>query len=519
MTSPSTNANSSWPKSLRDPSTLYFQKTSVKRSIIKAYWTVIICAIPLWWYTTSIQRLALPTSRVHSETETLHTLPVDVCWEGIPNGLAEPVRKELVQRSLQHKERWNGLTLEPFRYGNCGDNTLIIRNHNGPESIHNQVLKISVEKHVRKDGTYSRHVVDLLEDLLAPVVDASHFNNLAVQYSSRYRLSFSLLNEDSAAGDMISGWNIEHALRVHITPLLEDLSSLHNFTIESQVQFHAPLAFRPAASDGYWGITREDLNVFVNSAEWILSSSSSNDHVLHFVLFVPSLNARPLYILDNNGQSTESNSFLLPQWGGIIIHNPSSPSHQPLPPADLRLTFATFADQLSALLGIPQLPPSIKQLPESGHHVLSKWQMDTLLRRRTIENTIQTRETLRSIVNLVDQIENMPVGQDVKDDVENALSAYTEMWTGSKSLIDIFTLSADAFNLSSRAFFNPGMLALLYFPTEHKYAVYAPLFASAIIPLFVSALREIVAWKKERKDAKNGSSVDHTQGTDTPNTS
>lgn len=31
------------------------------------------------------------------------------------------------------------------------------------------------------------------------------------------------------------------------------------------------------------------------------------------------------------------------------------------------------------------------------------------------------------------------------------------------------------------------MLALLYFPAEHKYAVYTPLFASAVIPLIVAA--------------------------------
>jgi phosphatidylinositol glycan class S len=47
------------------------------------------------------------------------------------------------------------------------------------------------------------------------------------------------------------------------------------------------------------------------------------------------------------------------------------------------------------------------------------------------------------------------------------------------------------------------MLALLYFPAEHKYAVYTPLFASAVIPLFVAALREVVAWKKQRRQSDN----------------
>ena len=60
----------------------------------------------------------------------------------------------------------------------------------------------------------------------------------------------------------------------YLSPVLNKLSVLHNFTIESQVQFHAPLAFepRPIEHDGRpaHGLTHEDLTVFINSAEWTL---------------------------------------------------------------------------------------------------------------------------------------------------------------------------------------------------------------------------------------------------------
>lgn len=62
----------------------------------------------------------------------------------------------------------------------------------------------------------------------------------------------------------------------HLSPILDQLSELHNFTIESQIRFHAPLAFEPQAvanSHGNGeahGLTPEDLTVFVNSAEWTL---------------------------------------------------------------------------------------------------------------------------------------------------------------------------------------------------------------------------------------------------------
>ena len=61
----------------------------------------------------------------------------------------------------------------------------------------------------------------------------------------------------------------------HIQPILQRLSNLHDFTIESQVQFHAPLAFTPVQTEHSFGITPEDLTVFVNSAEWTLCGLNS----------------------------------------------------------------------------------------------------------------------------------------------------------------------------------------------------------------------------------------------------
>ncbi len=71
------------------------------------------------------------------------------------------------------------------------------------------------------------------------------------------------------------------------------------------------------------------------------------------------------------------------------------------------------------------------------------------------------------------------------------------------SLVETMRLSADAATHASRAFFNPGMLALLYFPPEHKYAVYTPLFASAVIPLIAAALREFLAWRRQHRQVAN----------------
>jgi phosphatidylinositol glycan class S len=80
-----------------------------------------------------------------------------------------------------------------------------------------------------------------------------------------------------------------------------------------------------------------------------------------------------------------------------------------------------FSSQLLALLGVPPLPSTVRSTQTDS--TLTDWQLDALLRRRVRENVGKSTETLGSIVQLVDQIENMPVGAGVKGDVLDALGA------------------------------------------------------------------------------------------------
>ncbi|KAF9485053.1 hypothetical protein BDN70DRAFT_796635 [Pholiota conissans] len=487
----------SLPSTLRDPKSLFFQQDGIRRAIIASYWALIILALPLWWYTTSIERLSLPSTRIQQLAHNHLELPIKICLETREGTLVEQVKSQLLAGKSQDPLRWKGLAPEVIGSADCGkyaeSGAYIVKFKSGtPMSINDREL------HIPSSSEYTSALANTLTSLIAPYSASSDPDNRVVQYSPHYRLAFSLLNEDAAAGDAVLGWNIQAAIRKYINPITQRLSALHNFTVESQVQFHAPLAFLPRQLDDVYGIEPADLTVFVNSAEWTLSSSSSNDPVLHFILFIPSSQRRPLRILLNDGKSRDSTAFLLPQWGGIVIHNPPTPTDAALPSQALHIVFSSFANQLSSLLGIPVLPNNIDQHSDAG---VSDWQLDALTRRRTLENAEGSRDTLLSIVKLVNQIENMPVGPDVRDDVEGALSAFHTMSeSASSSLAQAFAYSAQSFVLASRAFFSPGMLALLYFPAEHTYAVYSPLFASALIPLLVAALREYLAWKRERKE-------------------
>lgn len=144
-------------------------------------------------------------------------------------------------------------------------------------------------------STVADSVSAVLTKLLLPPADNAYKLRVA-QYAPRYRLAFSLLNEDASVGGGALSWDVEPAIRRefewpslsrrsadethptqgYLSPTLRKLNVLHNFTIESQVQFHAPLAFEPHPIPGpdatpqEFVIGADNLKVFVNSAEWTL---------------------------------------------------------------------------------------------------------------------------------------------------------------------------------------------------------------------------------------------------------
>jgi phosphatidylinositol glycan class S len=115
-----------------------------------------------------------------------------------------------------------------------------------------------------------------------------------------------------------------------------------------------------------------------------------------------------------------SSAFLIPQWGGVVLLNPPEDFTDKfyLTSTHLNPVFSAFASQFLALLGIPGLAGNV-QSPE----IVTSWQFDALIRRRTLENTHNSQETLRSIVQLVDKIQSMPIAENVRGNISDTLFA------------------------------------------------------------------------------------------------
>lgn len=312
----------------------------------------------------------------------------------------------------------------------------------------------------------------------------------AVKSSPTYHLTFSLFTAEGTP----SSWAVEAALKSHIQPLVAALSAISNFTITTQIQMYSP--FSPAIPlykvenlDGVF-LKEDDLSAFVNAAEWPLSPSIGEGPTLNFILYVPKRDQIPLTILEDKGAS-----WLVPQWGGITILDPSLATHPEtglqtvvdhLSEEELGPAFETFSKQLLSLLGIPA---STCQ----GHPLPLSLRLQSKKRLSGLALYFRASSTLGSLARLAEHLSNIPIPKHVASLVDATIANLRE---SAQSFRDsdwdrALEYSTKAFENSEKAFFDKAMVGQVYFPDEHKIAVYLPLLGPIGVPLVVGLVREI----------------------------
>ncbi|XP_010210480.1 PREDICTED: GPI transamidase component PIG-S [Tinamus guttatus] len=238
------------------------------------------------------------------------------------------------------------------------------------------------------------------------------------------------------------------------------------------------------------------------------SSAASLYPVLNFLLYVPERSHSPLYIQDKDGALVGTNAFHSPRWGGIMVYNVEGPAapQASLPlrvDVDMVRVMEVFLAQLRLLFGIlrEELPPEF--LMESpGNEGLADWELDRLLWARTVENIATVSTTLTSLAQLLDKIGNIVIKDDVASEVYRAVaavqSAMEELALG--RLRSAFQASKEAITSSERAFFDPSLLHLLYFPDDQKFAIYIPLFLPMAVPILLSLAKILREARQRKKD-------------------
>lgn len=299
----------------------------------------------------------------------------------------------------------------------------------------------------------------------------------AFNYASAYHLTFSLFTSSATP----SAWEVEKALDEIIQPLLERMSYISEFTIDTQVQLYA--SFSPSiagprfnTSAREWQLQKSDLSGFINAAEWPLSPSIGMGPTINFVLFVPSKDQSPLTLAETGGSS-----WVIPQWGAVQILNPPGKQPERLTLNELRPVMLTFADQLASLVGLPQSPPSLSL------------RIARLTRERATSLILSTSSTLGALSRLTLKLKSIAIPDQVATSVAESIQrldqACQHLQDGKyqRALENARIAEEEA----EKAFFEPSMVGQVYFPEEHKVAVYVPLLGPMAVPLVISAMKEL----------------------------
>ncbi|KAK4124283.1 hypothetical protein N657DRAFT_663396 [Parathielavia appendiculata] len=496
--------------------------------IILSFWLIVLClGLPIWWKTTTIYRADLPLQEMLDWSDGKACRPVFPLHISIQaNALQEHEAQNLLrltQHALDDLNDFSGHHLRlqlapPSAAGHYDrDSVLTIRLAPGETTTakfdpHEPVLDITypsngIPSPTSSSSPLATYVAGQLRSafaeeqaaisslLSANSIPSDHrpqgFSPDAsdalskrparsLRYAPTYHLTFSLFT----SGPLPSSWDIEGAIDQYMKPVLDILSPIHNFTIDTQVQLYAT----PGVQNEV--LNKEDLSSFINAAEWPLSPSIGGAPTINFIVFVGNQTIATLSQQSpgegDDAPASASHSWLIPQWGTVyLLPLPHDTTH--LPASALKQPLLAFTSHLLSLTGIPQ----------SGSLPL---RLSTLARIRSADLLLRASSTLGSLARLALALPSISIPRSVADGVAKTikhLRLACESLGEPEGLAHARIAEAEA----ERAFFEKSMVGQLYFPDEHKIAVYLPLLGPVAVPLVMGLINELKAWRKRRWEA------------------
>ncbi|GMM33346.1 GPI-anchor transamidase [Saccharomycopsis crataegensis] len=480
-----------------------------------AFFLVIFgVGLPTWLSTTSIPKeLLMVDKMVEYEHNIYDNLKIAVpVYVNLP---LESADDSVIEQSQAFLNKYldelisNELPLQ-FRY-----EINLINNHNDKNLDAYKHYIVNIQRHQNNNDGGSLHIspyskeitISTGDDLLA--IDTADFvakslvhevfryelelysgkskdTQMAFETGANYHLSFFLLNGD---GDYIS-WDFKDFYDQYLGGFLELISTFANFTVDSQIEYYSTLTNVPRfnESENAYLLYEGDTSVFVNHEKWNLDNnvliSSSNDKSLAFlnmILYVPSKEFQPLKV-----KGSKTNSFITPQYGGIQILNlrtdekfQNASANNILTVEDLQPIFEIFISQIFTLLGLPKHPKS------------PYIRLDFLTRYFIINNLVKSTNNLGSLVRLINSLPSISIPNNTQKHVLNSFEsidrsiAYLKEFNLKESSQSANTALVE----SNLAFFEKEMVQQIYFPEEHKFAVYSPLLGPIATILFLGLVR------------------------------
>lgn len=488
-------------------------QSETKRSLAQRQWTLlavlalyVLLGLPLWLSLTEIYRAPLPSNFIATLSSNGHT-DVHVCnsvFLSVGDGLRFSDLAEAAQVQVDHE-------LHKLRQGEqplsvLWDVSLRMADEHTPKDAYILRLELGAGEGVSLDETRREatlfytlesvknndlpffvaqtvlhHLFSTEMALLRLRPHDAPQSTTALRYSPNVHLSFKLLTGDGSPVD----WEMEQALNTFFRPLVRAFKSYVNFTIDSEIKYFTELNLPQGRSNN--SIDLAELSTVMDFAEWDVASNQYSYPTLNFILYFPSMEQSPLSFVQDK-QGGMYNSFLIPQWGSVILMDTAIPPRTVITTEELEPLLETFTAELFKLLAIPQHPktPQIR--------------IDAMKKFSTLQNLSRGVQSLASLLKLSESLPNMSIPRTVLHNVQCALSArqasVDKLTAGDfdGSLVESNTMVRHA----ELAFFDREMVQQNFFPQEHKIAVYMPLLGPLTLICVLAIMRVLNEWKLYR---------------------
>lgn len=293
---------------------------------------------------------------------------------------------------------------------------------------------------------------------------------------------------------------------------MEEIKYTADIHVDSQIKHFVKLLRSPKKSEN----NNEHLydendipHILAHPNEWNSDFVATEQPSLHFIVYVPPRIYSPLYLTNSEGE--HHSAYIIPQTGGVFIYNREGKGDETSLTADnMHNIIEIFIAQLRESFGLEPLG-DITYIDEKSIEILpsptgiAEWERDQLVRERTYENLYLAVTDLHSLSELVQKLTIMMISDEIQQIVIDSLNAIKQASEALKSreFDEAQIQSRIAMSKAHKAFFDPDMLSLLYFPDEHKFAIYTPLFLPISIPMVLKLISEIKNAKARKAKAKN----------------
>ncbi|OVF06896.1 putative GPI transamidase component [Clavispora lusitaniae] len=483
--------------------------TKARRSIIFGVLLFILsCGVPLFLYTTSIHRAELPSHEVEAKINSFRDLvrfniPVYVRIDPSHESLVQEWQDSLdsrnnndglggkwsLQLKLQDEEALKNevYTLDVNIVSTSDQNTYKVSSSSGNISLNVEPTANGSEfvTNVLLNSIFGDERKQILSIL--GIKEDEKDSDIVFPYSNTYNVVFNLFVENGRPVE----WDVESAIQA-MNPVFDALSNYANFKISTQVQLYSKLGSSTRYAEDLKAniIPKSELSTFINFGDWNLITHDINPSI-NFILYFSKSNYEKVPLLV---EGSNTNSFLIPQWGGVYIYNRKMPIINDtifkLNTYELQPIFEIFTSQLFELLGVPK-------------NSESPWiRIDSLNRVIALKNLKRSLENLSSLIKLSTSLNEISIPESTKFHTEQALAYYDQAMTelANSHFEEAIVLASKSVESSDKAFFEKEMVQQAYFPSEHKLAVFSPLLG----PLCTIVLIGFLSTVKDMKSKKQG---------------